>query len=192
MNEENLEKLFLRKKEILSNPHVFQIDTPMQDIVPTRDTSKFFQEISVFIKYKIPNHILVVGDSGTGKTVTAKYLLRFLDKLKAEQKLPLDFNQIYVNCSNMTTADVITTIYADELRNLSSHTSIVKLLGDLTSNTLIFLDEVDRAKNIEELLYKLSRPREVLPSFKFNISLILISNNLRWDDSESNYLILVH
>lgn len=183
LDEENLERFFLRKKEVLSNPQVFQIDTPVDKIVPTRDTSKFFQEISTFIKYKIPNNILIVGESGCGKTVTARYLLNFLEKLKVEKKIPTDFIQIYINCSNMTTTDVITTIYAEEFRHLPSYNSIVKLLHDLPTNTLLFLDEVDRAKDIDELLYKLTRPREVNPQFKHNISLILISNNLRYEDS---------
>jgi len=166
------------ERTVIKSPEVFSFAYVPEEIVERGETSRLYNEASKFINYGIPNNILLIGPPGSGKTVTLNYVRQQLKELKPNLMVS------YVNCSDKT-ASTIMNILAQNLsrKKLSEEQQIISFLSQLTGNILIVLDEIDKGINLRHLLYSLSRPAEILENFKYSISLILVSNDLNWDDS---------
>ena len=174
---------YLRKENtIIKNSKVFDIGYLPDDISKRKDTSTLFKETSVFINYGTPNHILLTGLPGLGKTVTVRYICR--KKVLKEKGV----DPIYINCRDKTTTQIL-----NELIELSGNGTPVKNLSDtemanmflrtLVKPVLLVLDEIDRGRKVENLLYRLSRTSEIDSVPHPPISMILVSNNLSWDEA---------
>lgn len=162
--------------QIIKNPDYFKITfTPMQ-ILERKETFEFYREVGIFMKYKKPNNLLMKGFPGSGKTVTVNFVLQQIDEIKD------NIDTLQVNCNDKSAVDVL-KVLTDE-RSKSNFDALMKLfLTGLKRDTLIVMDEVDRSNKIGRLLYYLSRPTEMIPSFNKNISVVLISNNIHWEDN---------
>jgi Cdc6-like AAA superfamily ATPase len=133
------------------------------------------------MKYKKPNNILLKGFPGSGKTVTVNFVLKEIDEIKD------NLDSIIINCNDKTSLDVIKSLIVQTRKdNLvrGNFNELIKIfLEGIQKDILIVLDEVDRSNKMEKLLYYLSRPSEIFPDFKKNISVVLISNNLGWEEN---------
>ena len=163
-------------KRIISNPTVFKQTYTPDLIVERKETTDFYREISVFINYRKPSHLIVKGFPGSGKTVTVNFLT---DELKKEKQ---DIEIFTENCSAKSPVDVLQNLTKDF--STKNFQDLKKIFAEkLSKDAIIVLDEIDRSNpRIEDLLYFLSRPKELIPEFNKNINLILISNNLRWEE----------
>lgn len=180
-------EFFKKKSNILIETRVFQEDFTPSQIVATNKTRDLISEVAKFTRYKIPNNILVVGDTGTGKTFTAKYVQQYILLLQQRGEIPEDVGVVYINCRNRDAIDIYTTMYGSEVpKTTPAHNVFLNFLVDIQKtgkHLLIILDEVDKGKNIADTLYTLSRPREYKIDFPFNISMVLISNDLKWENT---------
>lgn len=136
---------------------------------------------------KISN-LFIYGKTGTGKTVTLKYLKRELEKVIKHHNLPLKI--VYLNCKLEKQADTeyrilaqLLDVFGKKVPNTGVPTqTLYKTFFEIIENRKIYLililDEIDQLidKAGDELLYVLLRKNEEL-SHSF-ISLIGISNNI--------------
>ena len=163
-------------KRIISNPNVFKQTYTPDLIVERRETTDFYREISVFINYRKPSHLIIKGFPGSGKTVTVNFLA---DELKKEKQ---DIEVFTENCSAKSSVDVLQNLTKEF--STTNFQDLKKIFAErLSKDAIIILDEIDRSNiRIEDLLYFFSRPKELIPDFNKNINLILISNNFRWEE----------
>ncbi len=134
-----------------------------------------------------PDNLFIYGKVGTGKTVTVNHVLSQLQEFIASNKgKEVDF--AYVNCRNHNTK------YKVLLKTLSkffpeqdfigySSAFVYEKLLKYASNgkqLILVLDEVDKVKDLDELIYALTRSNDELE--KGGIAIIGISNNLFFKD----------
>lgn len=127
-----------------------------------------------------PQNLFICGKSGTGKTVTAKYVLRELEEYTSKAK------GIYINCFEFNTRNAILNKICLSLgravprRGIATDEVYAELLNALKRASvvpIVVLDEVDQLasnKTISSLLYDLLR---IVEHQDAHIGIIMISNN---------------
>lgn len=126
-----------------------------------------------------PQNLFLFGPSGTGKTVTAKYVLRELEEQTSKAK------GIYINCFEFHTRNAVLNKLCIALgnpvprRGLASDEIYNELICTLKAKgimPIVVLDEADqliRDKTSSQLLYDLLRTAEL---HSIHIGIVLISN----------------
>ena len=182
---------FLKRKTIIKNP-LYLSDTWVPEQIKHRDRelSLVFQYIAPLIKrFKSPN-LLLYGPTGTGKTLSVKYLGKQLDNLATIKKLPIKY--IYINCriyGNKSSSfyyilkDVLSQLTKKVIKDGIKTTDLINKLFSYIQekdiSVLIVFDEIDSLiKNTKEddFLYLITRDDHVL--YKNRLSFIGISNTL--------------
>ena len=129
---------------------------------------------------KKPLNVVLLGMPGTGKTVTAKYVLNQLHEYSDRAK------PLYINCFEFNTRNAILAMLVNFLgspiprRGVATdevYTELLSVLEKASFIPLIILDEIDQLVSKEEgekLLYDLLRTIEFK---KTHLGLIIISND---------------
>ncbi len=182
MNSSKLQEIMERKATIIKNPEIFEIDQTPDELVERRETSVLFEEVAIFLKYRSVHNLLLTGHPGTGKTVTANSIQEQIPKFSDE------INSFLVNCKDLTPNEVLYNLNPTMPKNLSFNDAMFYFLKSLEKDTLVFLDEIDKGRNMGDLLYKLSRPKEICKDCDKKINLVLISNNPVWEDVLDAYI----
>jgi cell division control protein 6 len=132
--------------------------------------------------------LFVYGKTGTGKTISLKYILKSMNEIAQKNKIP--FKPIYVNCKLKKVADTEYRLIAQLIKEFGSEVPSTGLPTDEVYNifykivdiqkkvVFLVLDEIDQlTKKIgDEILYNLTRINSELKNSQ--ICLIGISNNL--------------
>ncbi len=125
------------------------------------------------------NNLFVSGKTGTGKTVSLRYVLNELESY-TDRTLP-----IYINCYHYSSPSSILSLVSEKLslalprRGLSLQeyfTRIFEILKKKKLSLLLVFDEADQFLQSQDssLLYDFARSQSL---HKINIAIILISNN---------------
>ena len=134
-----------------------------------------------------PNNLFVYGKTGTGKTSTVKFVIDQLSEFVSSRDLSV--SSTYINCRNHSSRykvllKALRSLYpSNDFLGYSSSFVYEKLLDFTSQNgthVILILDEIDKVKDIDELVYALSRGNDELK--KGSITLIGISNNLMFKD----------
>ncbi len=134
-----------------------------------------------------PDNLFIYGKVGTGKTVTVNHVLSQLQEFVAHNRSKqVDF--AYVNCRNHNTKykvflKSLSKFFPNEdFIGYSSAFVYEKLLkhANKGKQLILVLDEVDKVKDLDELIYALTRSNDELQSG--GIAIIGISNNLFFKD----------
>ncbi|MCK4522208.1 MAG: ORC1-type DNA replication protein [Nanoarchaeota archaeon] len=186
-------------EKILKNNNIFLNKACLQtnyipDIIKHRDSEikQIAEIISPSLKLERPSNIFIYGKTGTGKTVSIKYIIENMIKVTEKQKIPLKI--IYINCKLKKVADTEYRLVAQLAREFGKEIPSTGLPTDEVYNIffnvldkekrllILILDEIDQliGKTGDEILYNLIRINEELK--KSQISLIGISNNSRFID----------
>lgn len=169
-------------KDIISPHHVpqrlpfreKQIDEITQGLVSVANSAK-------------PNNLFVYGKTGTGKTSTVKFVTDQLNEFVSLRNLPV--YSTYINCRSHSSKykvllkAVRAFFPSNDFLGYSASFVYEKLLDFASQNgahIILILDEIDKVKDIDELVYLLSRGNDELQ--KGSITLIGISNNLMFKD----------
>ncbi|MAG21928.1 MAG: hypothetical protein CL943_01300 [Candidatus Diapherotrites archaeon] len=132
---------------------------------------------------KRANNLFVYGKVGTGKTVTVKYVMHQLEQFAQQHNASAETT--YVNCRTHNSKykvllSALRKFYPEEnFIGFSAAFVYEKLLEYANKNKkqiVLTLDEVDKVKDVDELIYALSRSNDELEAG--SISIIGISNNL--------------
>lgn len=172
-----------KSKEILQSSYI-------PDEVEHRDyqIDQIANILAPILKKDLPSNLFIYGKTGTGKTLTTKYVTQQLKSAFDEKKVSLDI--VYINCKLKKIADTEYRLIAELARYFKKAIPITGLPTDEVYNqffsaldeknriVIIILDEIDQLvkKAGDELIYNLTRINSELKNSK--LSIIGISNDL--------------
>ncbi|MBN2111724.1 orc1/cdc6 family replication initiation protein, partial [Candidatus Woesearchaeota archaeon] len=145
------------------------------------------------LRLEKPSNIFIYGKTGTGKTLSIKYVLNHINETAQKRDIPI--KTIYLNCKLKKIADTeyrvvaqLASEFGKEIPATGLPTDEVYRIFFTTLDSrkqivLIVLDEIDQLvkKGGAEILYNLTRINEELKNAQ--LSLVGISNDLLFADS---------
>lgn len=191
MNKEinNIFEQFLKKESLFKEKRVLQ-STYIPDEVKHRDAqiTQIANILAPALRMEKPSNIFIYGKTGSGKTLSVRYLTEQMLTLADNKKIPLKV--IYLNCKLKKIADTEYRLIAQLAREFGKEIPPTGLPTDEVYNIffkaideekriiLLILDEVDRLveKAGDELIYNLTRINSELKQAQ--MSFVGISNNL--------------
>jgi len=191
MNKEvnNIFEQFLTKESLFKEKKVLQ-STYIPDEIKHRDPqiTQIANILAPALRMEKPSNIFIYGKTGTGKTLSMRYLAEQMLTLADNKKIPLKI--IYLNCKLKKIADTEYRLIAQLAREFGKEIPPTGLPTDEVYNIffqtideekriiLLILDEVDSLveKAGDELIYNLTRVNADLKQAQ--MSFIGISNNL--------------
>ncbi|WP_430515196.1 ORC1-type DNA replication protein [Pyrococcus woesei] len=191
--DELFEKL-LRARKIFKNKDVLRHSYIPKDLPHRHEQIETLAQILVpVLRGETPSNIFVYGKTGTGKTVTVKFVTEELKRISEKYNIPVDV--IYINCEIV---DTHYRVLANIVNYFKDETGIeVPMVGWPTDEVyaklkqvidmkerfvIIVLDEIDKLvkKSGDEVLYSLTRINTELKRAK--VSVIGISNDLKFKE----------
>ncbi len=185
---------FLKKDEIFSNKKILQISYLPDTIQHRGEQIEEIQNIlAPVMKLERPSNLFIYGKTGTGKTVSIKYIINQLKE--AAEKVDKPIKTIYINCKLKRVADTEYRIIAQLGREMGKKIpdtglptdGVYRMFIDAVDKKekflLIVLDEIDQLinKTGDGILYNLISINEELKNSQ--ISIVGISNNSRFIDN---------
>lgn len=174
------ETVFLDRN--LLSPHFIPKELPFRN--------KQIEEISsIFantIRGKKADSLFVFGKTGTGKTSVTRRVATQLKDFASAKNIPVEVS--YVNCRNHSSkyrvlSKIVKDFYPEEnFLGFSAAFIYEKLLEFVNKkkNLIIILDEIDKIKDLDDLVYSLSRANDEISHG--SISIAGISNNVMFKD----------
>ncbi|RIB35516.1 MAG: hypothetical protein BXU00_00185 [Candidatus Nanoclepta minutus] len=183
-----------QKKSIIKNREVLSEDfVPERILFREEQLNITLTSIRRFLIFGEGLNILFFGNTGTGKTLLARYISKSIKKLNLKEKMNIKTS--YVNCKGffIKEADyyIIGKMYSDITgdrfrkgkKKYEMFESIINYMNSKDYKAIIFLDEFDslfNKKNTEDLLYALIRDLDIEYSNRF--SLVMITNSVSFFD----------
>jgi len=187
LQEQNIfEKEFARETIFLNRNMMTPHYTPKA--LPFREDyiGNISNLLSETLKGQKADNLFIYGKTGTGKTAVTKHVMQQLLDFASQKNLPVEGN--YVNCRNHNSKyrvliKIVKELFPEEnFLGFSAAFVYEKLLNYARKgkHIVIVLDEIDKVKDLDELVYGLTRCNDELE--KGSISIIGISNNLMFKD----------
>jgi archaeal cell division control protein 6 len=180
---------FLSKESLFSDKKVLQ-STYVPDEIEHRDEqlTKIAQMLAPSLKLERPSNIFIYGKTGTGKTLSVRYITDQLKAVSKKKNIPLKI--IHINCKLKKIADTEYRLIAELARFFGKEIPATGLPTDQIYNTffsaldsqkqlvILVLDEIDMLvrKTGDDVLYNLTRINQELKNSE--ISILGISNDL--------------
>ncbi|MFH1771084.1 MAG: ORC1-type DNA replication protein [archaeon] len=192
MEEKKLGKFFknyLEKESLFLDKSVLQASF-MPESIQHRDfqIEQIASILAPTLKGELPSNLFIYGKTGTGKTLSVKYVVNQLKKIAGEQKADIEF--LYLNCKLKKIADTEYRLIAQLARHFGKaipptglptdevYNVFFKALDEEKKPIIIILDEIDQLvkKTGDELIYNLTR---ISSELKYSsVTIIGISNDL--------------
>ncbi len=174
------EKSIFRDLSVLS-PHYVPRDLPYRE----GQMHEIMSVISPALRGQKPRNLIIYGTTGTGKTCSTKRVMEEFVKAAEAGRASMH----YVNCriynSRYRILQKILRGYLPELEKAGFGLPFLyeKLVEIATrgEQIVIILDEIDMVKDLDELVYTLTRSNDEIT--KGGVSIIGISNKLSFKDS---------
>jgi len=193
---ENLDKIFnsFVDNNLFKNKSVLQSNYSPQSILHRGEQIETMASIlGPTLKGERASNLFLYGKTGTGKTLSAQYLLRRLEK-KVEEMGSDYLKFLYINCKLKKVSDTEYRIIAELINTLGEkvpatglptdavYSKFVELIDKKKQVVVIVLDEIDQAvkKISDNFVYTLTRINSELKNAQ--VSLIGISNSLTFMD----------
>ncbi|MFH1391568.1 MAG: AAA family ATPase [Candidatus Diapherotrites archaeon] len=180
------EKEFAKETIFLDRNMITPHYTPK--VLPFRETyiGDISNLVSKTLKGQKADNLFIYGKTGTGKTSVTKHVMEQLLDFASQKNLPVKGN--YVNCRNHNSkyrilVKIVKEFYPEENFLGFSAAFVYEKLLDYArkgKHLVLVLDEIDKVKDLDELVYGLTRCNDELE--KGSISIIGISNNLMFKD----------
>jgi len=168
-------------RNVLS-PHYIPDHLPYRE----KEITKVMKLIAPALSQKRPNNLFIYGKTGVGKTAVVKHVLEKLEETKEKYQAKVD--SIYLNCRVHNTRYQVLLKLAqraspkESFLGLSS-THLYERFLEYVGEGVVFivvLDEIDKVKDLDELMYSLTRANDDLA--KGHVGLIGISNNINFKE----------
>jgi len=184
---------FLEKESLFKNKRVFQSNfIPEKMFHREEQQNQIASILAPGLKGQKPSHLFIYGKTGTGKTLTVKYVIQKMTELAQQRGLSLKI--IYINCKLKKVADTEYRLLVRLSKEFGKEIPPTGLPTDEVYNIfysaidkqpqiiIIILDEIDQLiyKTGDDLLYNLTRINAELTQSQ--ISLVGISNDIRLMD----------
>ncbi len=177
--------VFLDRNKIM--PHY----TP--NILPFRDKqlSDISSIVAVTLRGQRPDNLFIYGKPGTGKTSSARHVMDELTQFASQKNLKI--RHVYINCRThnkkyKVLLKCLREIFPEQpdkaFQGYSAaylYEKLVSFVRDTETHLIMVLDELDKVRDLDELIYSTTRSNDELP--KGGISVIGISNNLLFKDA---------
>ena len=171
------EKSVFINKDALS-PHYL----PERIIHREKEIEKIMRVVAPVFKNKRPNNVFIYGKHGTGKTSSVKSIM------KQFKELPSNGSINYINCRMYNTRYKILQKLANDIVGFSKngfppshfYERIMSWINNGNRFLIIVLDEIDIIKDLNELIYTLTRANDEIRNG--GISIIGISNRIDFKD----------
>ncbi len=178
--EFNKESVFIDRN--LLSPHFTPTELPFRE----KQIKEISSILAPAIKEKKADNIFIYGKPGTGKTTVTRKVLNQLLEFSSSKNLKI--TGTYVNCRNhnkkyRVLLKIVKDFYPEEnFLGFSGAFVYEKLLDYVKKgkNLIIVLDEIDKIKDLDELVYSLSRANDEVETG--SLTIIGISNNLMFKD----------
>ncbi len=183
---------FLAKGSLFNKKEVLQTNyTPESILHRDEQIKQIATTLAPALKSEKPSNLFLYGNTGTGKTLSARYAASEL--LSVASKKMIGLKIIYTNCKLKRTADTEYRLISQLLREFGKNVpptglptqEIYKMffgiLEKSSGTTLLILDEIDYLANKigDGFLYNLTRMHE---STNSKVTLLGISNDLTFVD----------
>lgn len=180
---------FLNKKPIFKNKQAMQDNyTPNTIFHRDEEIKNVANILATCLRKEKPSNLFIYGKTGTGKTLTVKYVSEQLQKIASKKNIHLKI--IYLNCKLKKVADTEYRIIAQLAKDFGKAVPPTGLPTEEVYNiffsavdkkeqtVVLILDEIDQlvGRAGDEILYNLTRVNSSLQ--KTQISLVGISNDL--------------
>ena len=184
---------FLKKEPLLTNKKVLQANYTPDNIPHREDQIRTIAGIlAPCLKLEKPSNIFLYGKTGTGKTLTIKYVTKQI--LEVARQKNLNLKVIYVNCKLKRVSDTEYRLIAQLANEFGKeipptglptdevYKLFIKTLDNSKSLVIIILDEIDQlVKKVgDNILYNLTRLTSELKNSE--ITIIGISNDLKFTE----------
>ncbi|MEK6974224.1 MAG: ORC1-type DNA replication protein [Nanoarchaeota archaeon] len=197
MNHKNLGSFFenfLDKEPLFINKQVLQSSYTPETIPHREEQIEHVASIlAPCLRLDKPSNLFIYGKTGTGKTLSIKYVMNQLIETAEKKNIPLITS--YINCKLKRVSDTEYRLIAQLAREVGCKVPATGLptdevyrifLNNIDKNKkilLLVLDEIDQLvkKADDEILYNLTRLNSELKNVQ--ISIIGISNDLVFRDS---------
>jgi len=174
------ESIFLDRNVV--TPHFTPAKLPFRE----KQINEITSVLSSALQGKKADNLFIYGKTGTGKTATSKFVLQQLGDFVKKNNSFVETS--YINCRNYnskykTMVKLVKKFFPEENFVGYSNTFIYEKLLEYVGKgieLIIVLDEIDKVKDLDELVYCLTRANDELE--KGSISVIGISNNLLFKD----------
>lgn len=162
------------------------------NVLPFRDKelADITRVVAVTLREQRPDNLFIYGKPGTGKTSSARHVMDELATFAAQKNLKI--KSVYINCRThnkkyKVLLKALRELYPDQpdkaFQGYSAaylYEKLVSFVRDTETHLLLVLDELDKVRDLDELIYGVTRSNDELP--KGGISVIGISNNLMFKD----------
>jgi len=185
---------YLHAKKIFKNKEVLRHSYTPKELPHRREQIEELAHILVpVLRGETPSNVFVYGKTGTGKTVTIKFVTEELKRISNKYSVPVEV--IYINCEIV---DTQYRVLANIVNHFKKESGVeVPLVGWPTDEVyaklkdvidakerfvIIVLDEIDKLikKSGDDILYSLTRINTDLKRAK--VSIIGISNDLKFKE----------
>lgn len=197
---------FLKQDGLFVNKKALQTSFTPDNIVHREDQIDVIAKIlAPLLRNEKPSNLFIYGKTGTGKTVSVRYVTNKILEVAHKNTIPLQIH--YINCKLKKVADTEYRLIAQLTRDIASYIfkdekkldkydvpstglptdevydRFYSLIDQKGINLVIILDEIDELvkKTGSDILYNLTRINSELK--KAQISIIGISNNLMFIDN---------
>ena len=191
---DSLFEKYLNAKRIFKNKEVLRHSYTPKELPHRREQIETLAHILVpVLKGETPSNIFVYGKTGTGKTVTIKFITDELKKASIKYSVPVDV--IYLNCEVVDTQYRVLANIVNYFKHESGfevplvgwptdevYSKLKEIIDARERFVIIILDEIDKLikKNGDDILYNLTRINTELENAR--VSIIGISNDLRFKE----------
>ena len=175
--ELNRETIF-KDRNVLS-PHYLPGNLPHRE----KEVEKIMKTLAPLLSGKRVNNLFIYGKTGTGKTSSTKLVIEKLEKVK--EKYGVKVETIYINSRVINTKYQVLLKIVEHLEPKESYIGYPfshlydKLLKTITKreeHVIVTLDEIDKIKSLDDLIYTLTRANDELTTGR--ITIIGITNNV--------------
>ena len=172
------------RRSVFKDPNKLSLSYIPQKI-PHRET-KLQQLKDYFIGVLRGNinyeHVFIIGNSGTGKTLIARHLEKYVKKESGGKVIPIYVNSRLERSPGNIIRKMINSVSINTVSRGYSLEEIyggfLKHLVDRDVKALLILDDADHLfDNYKDFIYKLSRAEEAFPEFISRLSILFIVHN---------------
>lgn len=169
---EDICKQISKRPKVDGNATVFDYGYTPKKIFEREEGEDIISTIINFDKYSVNQNMFYFGARGCGKTITFKYIKKFLENLKT-----IETPMLYINCREKNTILKVLSYIVGENLNGKAICDGMELVSEKFEKLILVLDEIDLfnySQRSRDMLYLFSR----CDSTKFQM--FLLSNNVNF------------